>query len=373
MVASPCQILALADIEPEAWDQVAGATSPSPKLRHDWARSMAAVYSRNGALAVLTVGPPDAPQALLPLSVSPGRLRWHRFIANDDGGLSVPCRDPAALPALAAGLIRLGKPVDLGYYPADDPFVGEIQRAAKGRAQVIVRPQDIPAAPWLDIDPSWQEPTTHLRRNLRQSLRRNERRMRELGEFRPVFHVPSEHEVDALIDAALTVEAKGWKHRTGTALIDDAKQTAFFRHYAKAAARAGRMHFAFLELDGTPVAMNIGEIHAGAFWSYKIGYDEAHAKFGPGALMQYNVIADAARRGLTRVELQGQLVEYKRSWTDKAVGTVAIRIYPYTPRGIAAMGSDAYRKIRKARESREVAAAKQHPKPDAAGTPAANG
>ena len=61
-------------------------------------------------------------------------------------------------PVSPPGWCACGAPVDLGYYPADAPLIDEIRRAARGRAKVVLRPQEIPAAPWLDLDPSWVEP-----------------------------------------------------------------------------------------------------------------------------------------------------------------------------------------------------------------------
>ena len=63
---------------------------------------------------------------------------------------------------------------------------------------------------------------------------------------------------------------------------------------------------------------------------------EAFAKFGPGMLIHHHLISHLAGRGVSRFEFQGQLIDYKRRWTDLAVPTVALRIYPFTPRGAAA-------------------------------------
>lgn len=358
MVAEQVHVVTQSEITREAWDNVSPARWRSPKLLYAWAKAMASHYSRIGALSVVVVGPLSEPKALLAMTVEPGFLNRHEFVANDDGGLSVPRVDDSVLPALAKGLISLGKPADLGYYPADDAFIGEVQKAARGKAKVMIRAKDIPAAPWLDLDESWSEPTNNLRRNMRQSLRRNERRIKELGELTVDFIEPGADTVDGLLDIAVAVEAKSWKERTGTALTHDHKQQAFFRDYAKVVADEGRLHVAFLRLDGEAVAMSIGEIHENIFWAYKIGYDEAVAKFGPGALMQYYLIGHLAARGIQRIEMQGHLLEYKKNWTDKAIDTVAVRVYPYNPRGVAAMGYDAIRQFVKRREARQEAAAR---------------
>lgn len=359
MVAAGFKVVSHTDIPPHVWDDVVSARAHSPKLRYDWANAAAAAYSRNGALSVIVVGPVSRPDALLPLSVSPEGLHRHAFVANDDGGLGVPCRSETVLPDLADALIRLRMPVELGYYPANDPFIGELQSAARGRAQVLVKPQEIPAAPWLDLDPSWAEPLDHLKPSLRQSIRRNGRRLAEQGAVQLDFRTPEAQEVDAVLETMVEVESRSWKERTGTALVHDDRQQAFFRHYATAAAAAGRFHVATLSLDGRPLAMSLGEIADDVYWAYKIGYDEGFAKFGPGVLLQYHLIGHLAARGVTRIEMQGQLVDYKRKWTDQAVETVAVRIYPNTPRGMLAAGADVWRQFRKHRHAKVEAKARE--------------
>lgn len=366
MTAIRTQVLAHTDIAPEVWDNVIPADRRSPKQLYDWAHAMALAYSRNEELRVLVAGTPAAPDALVPLIVTPTGLRRHHFVANDDGGLSFPYRDPSVLPDLAAALVRIGVPIDLGYYPAADPVLGEIERASRGRAIVVQRPQEIPAAPWLDLDATWEDPIQHMKRNLRQSIRRNGRRFDEMGEVKLEFLEPAEEEIDALLDIAVEVEGKSWKDRTGTALVHDRRQQEFFRLYAKTAARAGRFHISIMSLDEKPVAISLGEIYNNIYWAYKIGYDEAFSKIGPGVLLQYHLTSHLAGRGLSRIEFQGQLVEYKRNWTDKAVETTAVRIYPFTPRGVAAIGYDAMHQGLKKYAARREAAARRNKTPSQA-------
>lgn len=362
MVAAGVRVVSHTDIAPDAWSNVVSARSGSPKLSHDWASAAAAAYSRNGALSVIVVGPTAQPDAILPLSVAPDVLHRHVYVANDDGGLGVPFRCPTALPDLADALIRLRVPVDLGYYPADDPFIGELRSAARGRASVMVKPQEIPAAPWLDLDPSWAEPLDHLKSSVRQSIRRHGRRLAEQGDVQLDFRNPEAHEVDRSLETMVDVESRSWKNRTGTALVHDDRQQVFFDHYARAAARAGRFHVATLSLDGRPLAMSLGEISDNVYWAFKIGYDEAFHKFGPGMLLQYHLIAHLAAQGVSRIEMQGQLVDYKRAWTQSAVETVAVRIYPHNPRGALAVGADLWRHFRKRRDAQAEAKAREKTK-----------
>ena len=90
MSTSQTRVLSHTDIAPEAWDDVAPSHARRPKLLHDWARLHGAGLQPERRAQGDRRGPGSQPDALLPLSVDPGLLRWHRFIANDDGGLSIP-------------------------------------------------------------------------------------------------------------------------------------------------------------------------------------------------------------------------------------------------------------------------------------------
>lgn len=339
---------------------MAASAGHSPKLTYDYAAAWAGPYSRGGRLKVLVQGAPERPDALMALSVEPSIFRIHRFICNDDGGLRVPCRTQAARAEMAAAMVGLRAPMDLGYYPADDPLLDDLAKAAKGRAKLVIREQDILAAPWLELDETWIEPTTHLSKNTRHSIRRSKRRLSEGREVSLDLHMPNEAEVDALLDITVGIEAKSWKQRTGTSLDHDKEQTAFFRAYGREAARAGRLQVALLMVDGEAIAMSIGEIREGIFWAYKISYDEAWSKFGPGVILQHDLISALAKMGLKRMEFQGQLVAYKRNWTDQGVPVCSVRLYPYTPRGVLVALRDLKTQLGKRRaakrEAREKAA-----------------
>lgn len=331
-------------VAPAVWDAVAPAGKRCPRLSHDWTDCAVETDPVGGTIRLVVVGAPDDPMAIVPLVVRPGPLARHQFIANTDGAVEIAVRDDAALPALARALVSLPGEVNLFAYPARSRLLGHIAAAARGRAIVVREPQAMPSAPFIDLDESWKEPEEHLTAKMSQSIRRRQRRLMELGHLRVDFLEPREDEVDKLLDTVVLVEAMGWKFRAGTALVEDQPQHAFLRAYAKTVAREGRLHITFLYLDDEPLAMSIGEIADGTYWAHKTGYDETFRKYGPGILLQYHLIRHLAERGLSRIDFRGQADAFKRAWTDKAVPTVALRIYPYTLKGVAAFLLDKGRK-----------------------------
>ncbi|MCB1338601.1 MAG: GNAT family N-acetyltransferase [Maritimibacter sp.] len=340
-------ILAPTDIAPEVWDEIAPPHARSPMVLHDWTMSTLQAPSQNGAVRVVVSGDPARPDALVPLLVENGPLERHEFIGNTDGGIDVPARDDTALEALARGLVSLPGAVNLLYYPAASRLFDHVAVAARGKALVLRKPQPTPSAPWLELDASWVEPERHIKKKMAQSIRRRERRLNEAGQVRVEFLEPAAHEVEALLDAVIHVEAQSWKQRAGTALLSHEAQRDFLRTYAAKIAHHGRLHITFVYLDDEPIAMSIGEIYNNGYWGHKTGFDERYSRFGPGILLQLYLIRHLAARGVERLDFGGQLDPFKRAWTENAVPTVTLRIYPYTLKGMAALGLDAAQQARR--------------------------
>ncbi|BBB11346.1 GNAT family N-acetyltransferase [Sphingopyxis sp. FD7] len=88
------------------------------------------------------------------------------------------------------------------------------------------------------------------------------------------------------IDAFLALEARGWKGRAGSALASQGDTEAWFRAIVPAAAAAGRLDMRALDLDGRPLAMLVNFLCPPGGFSFKTAFDEDHARFSPGVLLQ---------------------------------------------------------------------------------------
>lgn len=120
------------------------------------------------------------------------------------------------------------------------------------------------------------------RRN--KERRRLQRRLAERGALG--FSVIEDYNgFRAALETFLSLEARGWKGRNGTALVQAPAHANFTRAMLWSAARAGKARIVLLELDGATIAAGIllTEGAHGFFW--KIAYAESHAAFSPGALL----------------------------------------------------------------------------------------
>jgi CelD/BcsL family acetyltransferase involved in cellulose biosynthesis len=117
----------------------------------------------------------------------------------------------------------------------------------------------------------------------RKELRRQERRLAELGELTvEVLGGSPSRWIHELCD----LEERGWKGRGGTALGSSIADRRFVTEMARGAADQGRLAMLALRLDGRAIAMKLNLLGADRAWAWKIAYDEALARFSPGVLLE---------------------------------------------------------------------------------------
>ncbi|MGB3445948.1 MAG: GNAT family N-acetyltransferase [Xanthobacteraceae bacterium] len=114
-----------------------------------------------------------------------------------------------------------------------------------------------------------------------KELRRQRRRLADHGrvEF-AVARTPDE--VSRAVETLLTLEASGWKGQRGTALLQRAGDSQFIRAAAPMLAKTGACEIVSLHAGATPVAAAIVVRHQDRAFYFKMGIDEAFAKFSPG-------------------------------------------------------------------------------------------
>jgi len=124
---------------------------------------------------------------------------------------------------------------------------------------------------------------TVLSSRRRKTLRQNLRRLNELGKVEWRVAVGQEIE-PACIDTFLQLEHMGWKKESGSSLLSHANHEAFFREMMNGFAQAGRAFFAELSMNGKVISSTSNLISGCAGFGFKIGWDEAFSKLGPGNL-----------------------------------------------------------------------------------------
>jgi CelD/BcsL family acetyltransferase involved in cellulose biosynthesis len=115
----------------------------------------------------------------------------------------------------------------------------------------------------------------------RKEMRRLLRRLGDHGKTR--FTSLKGMDVIQGFEAFLHLEAAGWKGRSGTALLSIPETAAFSRQTIARQAEANGVRIDQLWSGSTLVAALVLFCDAGKIFSWKIAFDEAYARYSPGA------------------------------------------------------------------------------------------
>lgn len=310
----------------------------------DWTLVAAERLYGADALRVVQARKDNEVMALAPLGVSNGG-GVERLEILGATTLFEPCgfgyRDEEALAALCRAVVGLGRPLVLQRIAADGALLQTFKSAARGRGQLLEFKAS--GSPFVPISTSWDEYSQSLSSRRRQDYRRARRNLERAGKVEVEIRRPGPEEVEPAMAEAMRVEAASWKGRGGSAMLTNARLSGFFLQLAQRLARQGQLRVCFLRLDGAPIAMQIGVVHAGRWWVLKIGYDERWAEHSPGIQLMWDALRAAFEERLGSFEMLGSAEPWLSIWTrqERAYRTVAF--YPYNGRGMVALGADIMR------------------------------
>lgn len=262
-----------------------------PALRH--------LGERPELLLVWAVGPRDERTlcGLFPLStraLAQGLplLRVRGLWRYPSCALCTPLLDPphaaAALEAFldwAAEGGPAGAPLALDDVPGEGPFhqllVAALHR--RGWSALLRRTHLRALLQPADSAEAYLERALTGRR--RKELRRLQSRLGEQGSV-SVTRVARGEDPAAWLEEFLGLESRGWKGRSGVAAASLPARAAFLAEVVRGAHAWGALEALALRLEGRPIAMRLALHVGGAAFAYKITYDEAWARYSPGALLE---------------------------------------------------------------------------------------
>lgn len=313
----------------------------SPIEKYDWVVSCADKLLDTSDLYILVASDGQAPVAIAPLVKSHGFFRVVEQIGADTHGepSDFIYKDNISLDYLLESLAKKKVPLFLCRVPESSPVVTAIKKAYKRRGLVICRPQ--PSCPFIEIDAQEKQTLNALPSRLQSDLRRARRKAEAIGEVSFEIHSPSTpSDFSPLWEDSIRIEAAGWKGRSYSALQENQRTGSFYKSYAARACEQGILRSCFLKINGQPVAMQIAIEDSNRFWLLKIGYDENFSNCSPGMLLMHETLRYAANKKLSTYEFLGSAAEWTRRWTEKERKNIAIRIYPYTVKGMALLMHD---------------------------------
>jgi CelD/BcsL family acetyltransferase involved in cellulose biosynthesis len=134
---------------------------------------------------------------------------------------------------------------------------------------------------FLDARRDGDAPPTGPSAKKLKELRRLRHRLAENGDV--TFAVARDPDaVGRAFDQFLSLEASGWKGRRGTALTQQPEFADRLRRAALSLATQGQCEIITLSAGATPVAAGVVLRHLDRAFFFKLGIDEAFARFSPG-------------------------------------------------------------------------------------------
>lgn len=321
----------------DAWDRLESSLK-GPGQHSAWMRAAAATLARTRLQAITLGG--DELRAAAPLVRRHGRYEL-ATVRELGEPVDFLWRDEDSLAELCEALARNRVPLLLARTPSLSATFPALTRAYGRGAIQVAHPR--PGLPFIALDETWIEPESHFNAGRRSDLRRARRRADAAGDVTVEFHTPTPEEVEPLLTEALNVEARSWKGRRGTALLQDPIRLPFYRIYALQAATDGMFRVSLLRVGGRAVAMQFGVERGRSLWLLKIGYDEAFQHASPGQLLMLEAVRHAAKLQLSSLELLGWSAAWTRLWATDERRFARVSFLPRRPRSIISLAEDELR------------------------------
>jgi CelD/BcsL family acetyltransferase involved in cellulose biosynthesis len=298
-----------------SWDQLVHAMPrPSPFLLNTWLVEWYRHYGRGADLFVQAAFRDETLVAALPLVRTSWRgFRVGRFLGGQQSSLADLLLEPSEPDTTGAALIA-------GASSSHD-FAELFGLAAESRLARLAGPGELHLfrradGPVLELTGDWDALyETKVSAKRRSSTRRRLKQLEERG--RVEFSVArSRIEVEGQLADAFRLHTLRWTGRPDGSGF--ATPTGVSFHSAALAALADQdvVRLATMRFDGRVIAFALAFALAGRLYGYRMAFDPSFARYSPGILTVYELLASASREGLRRVEFLGAADQFKGELAD---------------------------------------------------------
>jgi len=216
--------------------------------------------------------------------------------------------------------------IEVGLVPDGSPTLALVRKLAT-TGLWIVSIDEAEQNPIVDVDGQWVRYWDGLSRNLRKSLAKQERQLRELGrvKFQDAGQVATWRDS---FEEALMLEAAGWKGQAATAILQRPNEARFYRAIVQAAAEKRRLRLFLLTLDDRLIAFQLAIAEDDVLFSLKTAYDEALSHYGPGSILLRLIVRECfADPSLRALNLPGA-APWTRRWATRTDTLMRVRAVP---------------------------------------------
>ena len=229
----------------------------------------------------------------------------------------IPDFEPLSHPLLATGCERVVLAALLGFIAREPSLPGVVLVHSLPAAMIPL----LPAHVSLSFNERWQRAVLSgaggpqnsaeqaLRAAMGSSYKKRQAQERALARLGAVHHATLRgQEALAAVEAFISLEARGWKGREGSALANHPHDAAYVRHVVRGLAQDDRIAVDMICLDGEPVAIGLLQEAAGLTVFWKTAFDERHARHSPGVLLDMAVTRRLLAEG--RPALDSGMMEF---------------------------------------------------------------
>ncbi len=173
-------------------------------------------------------------------------------------------------------------------------------------------------APYLCLDSTKDEIEKNWSKKHKTDLRRQHKRLRNLGSLEFVIYSKKEQILELLKGFfethKLSWESRGYKSRLG---YDYLMQTFLKNliHKIGVSECKKRIHFSTLNLNGNPISYHFGFLYNDHFYYYIPTYDKQYENFSPGKIHLLFLIEHGIENGWRLFDFLNGNEPYKYSWT----------------------------------------------------------
>lgn len=269
----------------QAWRQLgASALSPNPFFGPDFLQP----YLKNmdaSPVRLVAVRKRDGDRWLAAAPVVRRRLglatRVNATFATEYAPLGTPLIHPQAGPEAIGTFLAAaasGGTLAIPYLPLHAQSATRLMAAVSARMTLLARSERASHGADANGKAQLAEADSGKRR---KEMRRLMRRLGDHGKTR--FSSLEAADVLQGFEAFLQLEAGGWKGRSGSALVSVPETAAFSRQAVANLAQDNRVRIDQLWAGNTLVAALVLFCDGGKVFAWKIAFDEAYARYSPGA------------------------------------------------------------------------------------------
>ncbi|MBN1911986.1 MAG: GNAT family N-acetyltransferase [Pirellulales bacterium] len=326
--------------EAEQWDALWQRSDVTiPTARAELVAQWVEWFAAEAKFRALLVRQEDRLVAALPLVgrrvgrlATVGGLTMNYWSPNGELLLDPEADAPAVLDRLLAGVRRLGWPL----------FRLEMTPHLTTHWQAMQ--ETLSRHGWsMEVHPRWEVGLTETQgdfdvfletrsRNLRRSLRKDFSQLAAQDAAPIAFHLERDFDdVEASLREVFEMEHRGWKGEAGGSVLAVPGILDFYSRQARRLAEWGDLRLATLRQNNKLLAFDLGWMGAGVYHSFKVGYDPAYRKFGPGHLLREQLLRALFDDSEVRaIDYQGPRTEAIDAWTTSSYPIARLTFAPPT-------------------------------------------